>query len=77
MLEFLVGCGGGDEEAFLVAAICQFPFFSDKTAIVIAKSGKTYPAVNRPTILVPAIVAWQMGITSWSSASKTLSCDHQ
>ena len=32
----------------------------------------TYPAVNLPTILVPAIVAWHMGITSCNSASKTL-----
>ena len=32
----------------------------------------TYPAVKRPIILVPAIVAWQIGMTSWSSASNTL-----
>lgn len=32
----------------------------------------TYPAVNRPIILVPAMVAWQMGITSCNSASKIL-----
>lgn len=32
----------------------------------------THPAVNRPTIRVPATVAWQMGMTSCSSASKTL-----
>lgn len=31
-----------------------------------------YPTVNLPTILVPAIVAWQMGMTSCSSASNTL-----
>lgn len=31
-----------------------------------------FPTVKRPTIRVPAIVAWQMGITSWSSDSKTL-----
>jgi hypothetical protein len=30
------------------------------------------PAVRRPTIRVPAMVVWQMGITSWSSASKML-----
>lgn len=33
---------------------------------------KTYPAVNLPTILVPAMVVLQMGITSCNSASKTL-----
>ncbi len=32
----------------------------------------THPAVSLPIILVPAIVAWHMGITSCSSASKTL-----
>ena len=31
-----------------------------------------FPAVSRPMIRVPAIVQWQIGITSWSSASKTL-----
>lgn len=31
-----------------------------------------FPAVRRPTMRVPAIVQWQIGITSWSSASKTL-----
>ena len=30
------------------------------------------PAVRRPMMRVPAMVVWQMGITSWSSASKTL-----
>lgn len=30
------------------------------------------PAVRRPTIRVPAMVAWQIGMTSWSSASKML-----
>jgi len=35
------------------------------------------PAVSRPTILVPAIVAWHMGITSCNSASKTLATDSQ
>jgi hypothetical protein len=30
------------------------------------------PTVRRPTMRVPAMVAWQMGITSWSSDSKTL-----
>ena len=30
------------------------------------------PAVRRPMMRVPAIVAWQIGMTSWSSASKTL-----
>lgn len=33
---------------------------------------KSYPTVNRPTIRVPAIVAWQMGMTSCNSASNTL-----
>lgn len=32
----------------------------------------TYPAVNRPIMRVPPIEAWQMGITSCNSASKTL-----
>lgn len=36
------------------------------------RGGETYPAVKRPIIRVPAIVAWQMGMTSWSSASNTL-----
>ena len=31
-----------------------------------------YPAVNRPMMRVPAIVAWQMGMTSCNSASKML-----
>ena len=33
----------------------------------------TYPAVNLPTILVPAIVVLQIGMTSCNSASNTLS----
>lgn len=31
-----------------------------------------FPTVKRPTMRVPAIVAWQIGMTSWSSDSKTL-----
>ena len=33
---------------------------------------KTHPVVNRPTMRVPAMVVLQMGMTSCSSASKTL-----
>lgn len=66
VLEFLVGGSGGNEETFLVAG----------GGLVRARDeagGRADPAVKRPTIRVPAMVAWQMGMTSWSSASKTLS----
>lgn len=60
--------------------ICQYPwtlssFFFDTQDI---ESGRlqgwicAYPTVNRPRMRVPAMVAWQMGMTSWSSDSKTL-----
>ena len=65
MLELLVGGGGRHEQALSVAS----PSLVDGLICLIER---TYPAVKRPTILVPAIVAWQMGMTSCNSASKTL-----
>jgi hypothetical protein len=70
VLELLVcGCGG-DEKALLVTVA-----MSILASLALSRSCQTYPAVSLPMILVPAMVAWQMGITSWSSASKTLSRD--
>jgi hypothetical protein len=72
VLKFLVcGCSG-DEEALLVTVAMLV-----LAALVLSRSYQTYPAVSLPMILVPAMVAWQMGITSWSSASKTLLRDCQ
>ena len=45
------------------------------SGLLAGGGSQTYPAVSRPMILVPAIVAWQIGMTSCSSASKTL-CNH-
>lgn len=67
MLELLVGCGCGEEETLLVAV----PRVRTPRPW-LEQDFEAYPAVIRPTIRVPAIVAWQMGITSWSSASNTL-----
>ena len=65
MLELLVGCGGGDEKAFAVAggALLLLSRWGE-SGRSYSKRSETYPAVNRPTIRVPAIVAWQMGIMS-------------
>lgn len=87
MLQFLVCSRGWHEETLAVAVyhvqlrlailiplppkrVMQFLFsnffpFHGSNAF-------TYPAVNRPTMRVPAIVAWQIGMTSCNSASKTL-----
>jgi hypothetical protein len=78
VLKFLVRRGGGNEEAFAVATgpgererVSGNVILDRVYAIVLSPGRWTYPAVNRPTILVPAIVAWHMGMTSCSSASKT------
>lgn len=68
----------------LVGTSRPFRFLCARTQSAMRTSpdprpGETYPAVNRPIILVPAIVAWQMGMTSCSSASKILGkhvCQH-
>lgn len=68
MLQFLVcGCCG-DKEAVAVSIRLLTSFFLSSCF----QREKAYPTVRRPIIRVPAIVAWQMGMTSWSSASKTL-----
>ncbi|KAH8631938.1 eukaryotic translation initiation factor 6 [Alternaria alternata] len=74
MLEFLVGGCGGNEETFLVTGnVLEYSPVALVECDMMPQSRDTYPAVSLPTILVPAMVAWQMGMTSWSSASKTLS----
>jgi hypothetical protein len=59
--EFLVGGGGGEEEAFAVAGLRIWELVDwvkmgtgrhDRAGLT-----ETYPAVNLPTILVPAMVA--------------------
>lgn len=87
MLEFLVGCAGGDKEAFpvaiwgfqvsreLVLAVLSFSrTASDKgwASPDQARCVSTYPVVNRPTMRVPAMVVLTMGMTSCNSASKIL-----
>lgn len=69
VLQFLVCCGCGDEEAFSVSVHRVLVGLLKREWVRLSL---TYPTVNRPTIRVPAIVAWQIGITSWSSASNTL-----
>jgi len=57
MLEFLVGGGGGDEETFAVAMWhISVDSRGKRSMKVCAYQGSVYPAVNRPTILVPAMV---------------------
>lgn len=75
MLEFLVCGGGGDEETFSVSGAeraGQTCTLDNHEAWIRKKRESAYPAVNLPTILVPAIVAWHMGMTSCNSASNTL-----
>jgi hypothetical protein len=69
VLQFLVRCGGRDKETFAVA-VCGRVWLASLRHI--KHHIPIYPAVNLPTILVPAIVAWQMGITSCNSASNML-----
>ena len=76
MLEFLVGGGSGYKEAFAITAggSRQLAVMGDNDSM----EGRVfYPAVSRPTIRVPAMVAWHIGITSCSSASKTLRMTNQ
>jgi hypothetical protein len=70
MLQLLVCRRGWNEKAFAVS-IFEDWLVAVSTDIV-ANICITYPAHNRPTILVPAIVAWHIGMTSCNSDSKML-----
>ena len=71
MLQFLICRCGWDEEAFTVSIRVISDLFNVLRWLWIWKC-TTHPAVNRPTILVPPIVAWQMGMTSCNSDSNIL-----
>ena len=70
MLEFLIGCGGGNEETVSVTYIRSIVSSQSLDDSWYKMGDQDVPAVSRPMIRVPPILVCTIGTTSPSSLSK-------
>lgn len=64
VLQFLVCCCCGDKESLAVSAQVVHQYMYMWEYWFVLEKRPTHPAVKRPMMRVPAIVAWQIGMTS-------------